>query len=374
MAGIGLVVVLGVGVVLNVGLVRHAARELSGLSAASVFPLVAATLLYRVLQTALLAGSIDTLRWRRAALVSEAYTACSNSLVGGGAVGTGVKAAMLRSWGIDNPAVAASITITAIVPALAMWTVAVAQTLPRVVLGMADGTVTVVAVGAVTALAMHVVLWSTVLRRPGPTRRAAACVGRVAHRLGLLCRGPLRGVAPTLLSLNTVAAAEQMRRHAQRLVGARSGRLMAIGLASQLSLAAVLVLALHGVGGTNASTAEVLQAFAIARVTASLVPIPGGLGILDVTLFGSLVHAGAPGSAVLGALVIFRACTYALPILSGSLALLWWKHPSRAAHATELAILPLPTGRASRWLRRIVPDGEIATSPGIEVEAEPLAA
>lgn len=338
--GGGLALVLGAGMVLNLGLLRRAAAEMGRLSVGSVALVVAATVVYRLLQTALLAGSIEDLRWRRAALVSEAYTGCSNSLVGGGAVGTGVKAAMLRSWGVDGPAIAASITITAVVPALAMWAVALGQTLPRVMSGDADGTVTVVAVAASTALALHAVGWSAMLVRPGPSRRAAEIAGRGLHRAARWCRGPLRSAGPRLGAIDTVGVAQQMRCHAQRLVGARAGRLLAIGVASQLSLAAVLLFALHGVGGGAASTSEVLLAFAVARVTASLLPVPGGLGLLDVTLFTGLVHAGAPGSAVLAALVIFRACTYALPVLSGSVALLWWKRPALEPAAPATTTTP----------------------------------
>ncbi|MGD9753082.1 MAG: YbhN family protein [Acidimicrobiia bacterium] len=318
-----------VGVVLNAGLLRRAGGALTELSPAALAVLGAVAVLYRLLQTALLASSLQRISWRRALLASEAYAGCSNSLVGGGAVGTGVKTAMLRSWGVENSAIATSITVTAIVPAVAMWLMALLHTAPEVAAGTASTNQVVLAGASVVALAGHGAFWWLLLQRHGLARRLAGGANAVARRARPLCRGPLRRLQRPLARFDAQDLAERMRADARALARGRAARLVAVGLASQVCLALLLTVTLWGLGAHQAGWFEVFQAFAVARVAASFVPLPGGIGVLDVGLFTGLVHVGAPAPMVMAALVVYRASTFALPIATGSTALLWWRRVHR---------------------------------------------
>jgi len=322
-----------VGLVVNVGLLRAAAAELGRLSGLSMALLIGGALLHRAMQTALLTGSVRQLRWTRALVASEAHSGCSNSMVGGGAIGAGVKASMLRSWGVDAAAIATSMTVTAVVPTVAMWSLALVHTAPQVLAGTASTNETLVAAGAVLALVLQIGFWSLALRHAALTRRLCDLVASVTRRVALRCRGRLRRWQDPLLGFDAHALAARMRTEALQLARRRSLRLFALGITSQLCLALVLVVALWGLGGRQASLVEVFQAFTMARVAASFVPLPGGLGVLDVGLFAGLVHAGASPAVVVAALVVYRASTFALPIITGCAALLWWRRRAVAGTA-----------------------------------------
>ena len=318
-------VVLMVGLSFNVDLLQRAGPELGKLPVGAIGLLVVGAVAYRALQTALLGKSLRQLRWRHAMVVSEAYTGCSNSMVGGAAVGTSVKTAMLRSWGIDNSAIVTSITLTAIVPSLAMWSLALANTAPQVLAGTSSTNQAVVAVAAVTALLAQAGFWWLAVVDAAMASRLATVAGALSRHLARGCVGPLRLLRPTLVGFDPHRLADQMRQEGRQLIRRRGIALLAVGVSSQLSLVFVLAVALHGLGANQASLLEIVQVFAMARVAASFVPLPGGLGALDVGLFTGLVHAGAPSTAVVAALGLYRAVTFGLPILTGCSALFWWR-------------------------------------------------
>ncbi len=310
-------------------------------------PLVALLLLagsatHRTLQALLIGNSAPGMTMRRSFVVSEAYAGCSNAMIGGAAVGTGVKVAMLRCWGRSPAEVAASLAATAVAPALAMWSLALSHTAPRVLLGTADRFQTTVAAAAVVGVVGHLGFWWYVLARPGPATRVGRIVDRLLPALGRACRGPLRRLRPVLERVHGTDATCAVREVGLRLVRKRGAALVATGLASQLLLAVLLLLALRGVGENGPGNLEVLRAFAIARVAASFVPTPGGMGVLDVGLFTALVSAGAQAPTAVAALVLFRAATFAVPIVTGTVAVLWWRRigrhraPARLASVTAL--------------------------------------
>lgn len=329
-------------------------------------PLVALLLLagsgtHRTLQALLIGNSAPGLSMRRSFVASEAYAGCSNAMLGGAAVGTGVKVAMLRCWGHHSAQVATSLAATAVAPAIAMWSMALAHTGPRVLAGTADSFQTSVAAGALLALVAHIGFWWYVLARPGPATRAGRVVDRVLPLILRCCRGPLRRVRPVLARVHGTEATTAVRAVGLDVVRRRGAALVATGLGSQLLLAVLLLLALRGVGENGPGNLEVLRAFAIARVAASFVPTPGGMGVLDVGLFTALVGAGAQASSAMAALVLFRAATFAVPILTGTVALLWWRRIGRHRMPVRLAtVTPLPV-LASAVVGGTAPEGQPAT-------------
>jgi putative heme transporter len=113
-------------------------------------------------------------------------------------------------------------------------------------------------------------------------------------------------------------------------------------LVSHLSLYAVLLLALRhvGVGDAEVGWAEVLAVFAFARLVTAIPITPGGAGLVEAALIAGLVGAGGDKSQVAAAVLIYRALTWALPILAGIACYGWWRRqawttPAQGAqHAT----------------------------------------
>jgi putative heme transporter len=124
-----------------------------------------------------------------------------------------------------------------------------------------------------------------------------------------------------------------------RTIGLVEHRWVAItvsSLVSHLSLYVVLLVALRDVGVSDAEVgwAEVLAVFAFARLTTAIPLTPGGLGFVEGVLITGLVGAGGDPDEVAAAVVVYRALTWALPILVGIGCYVWWRRRfwTRALH------------------------------------------
>jgi hypothetical protein len=85
----------------------------------------------------------------------------------------------------------------------------------------------------------------------------------------------------------------------------------------------------------------VLAVFAFARLATILPFTPGGAGVVELALIGGLVGAGGDWEQVTAAVLVYRALTWALPILVGVACYVWW-HQSR--------LRPSPATRGGRQL------------------------
>ena len=76
---------------------------------------------------------------------------------------------------------------------------------------------------------------------------------------------------------------------------------------------------------------EVLAVFAFARLATAIPLTPGGVGFVEGVLVTGLVGAGGDPDQVAAAVVVYRALTWALPILVGIGCYLWWRRRSWTA-------------------------------------------
>lgn len=77
---------------------------------------------------------------------------------------------------------------------------------------------------------------------------------------------------------------------------------------------AVLYAAFYSVGA-NVSYSDVVIAFSVAIVVAVVSFVPGGVGVLDGTLFAMFARTGIPDEQSVLALMIFRVSFYVIPVL-----------------------------------------------------------
>ena len=108
-------------------------------------------------------------------------------------------------------------------------------------------------------------------------------------------------------------------------------------LVSHLSLYLVLLTCLRDVGVSNAEVnwAEVLAVFAFARLATAVPITPGAAGVVEAVLITGLTAAGGDKPQVVAAVLVFRALTWALPILVGVFCLIWWRKQSLTAPAAD---------------------------------------
>ena len=136
-------------------------------------------------------------------------------------------------------------------------------------------------------------------------------------------------------------AAVGFRRETIELLRERWLSLSVTTLVSQVSLYAVLLIALRnlGVSDDQVGWAEVLAAFAFVRLLSALPITPGGLGVVELGLTAALVGAGGGRPEVVAAVLVFRALTYLAPIPFGIATYVVWRR-----HQGWRRPLPQPAG------------------------------
>ncbi len=258
----------------------------------------------------------------RMAAATEANLGASNAMVGGSAIGTGLRVAMWRSWGADPLGVAAALFVGALGPSFALWTLAGAHTWPRMLLGNATRIDVLLGIGAIGFLVVPFVMWTLVLTRPGALAFVSARIERIAEWAAR--RIP---AAAVLLARRSVPEISEDLRLRSLSVLRRNGlRIFVASCAAQALLATILLASMHAVGApADLNGLEVIRAFALVRVFSSFVPVPGGIGVMELGIVSALTTAGATRPEALAALAVYRGLTFFLPIVSGTLCGLWWR-------------------------------------------------
>ena len=293
----------------------------------------------------LICAVLPSIRLRQAAVVNLGSNAVANTLPAGGALAMGVSWAMLSSWGISTAEYVLYTLVSGIwnvfarlgLPVLALL-ILLTATRPSAIL-VAAAAVGLALLGAVAAG------FGLLLRSESFAVRAGRVLQRPAATCCRLARRPSPGaVAESLLAF---------RDRASELLAARSWRISATTVISNLTLWLVLLTCLRGVGLSQAQVPwqTSLAAFAFIRLATALPLTPGGLGITELGLVGTLA-AGAShqvGARVTAAVLLYRAVTYLPPIPLGALACLAWRHApglirrgARPAPVAEVA--PVSTG------------------------------
>ncbi len=282
------------------------------------------------------AASIPGLRLRRAVVATEAYVGASNSVVGGAGIGTALRIAMYRSWGVSTEGVALAVWATALAPSFAMWSMAGLHTLPRFVLfGEGTNAEMFAAIGSVGFIAVPAVFWTFALRSPKPLQMVAGVVDRARTKLLLVLSGRVgAGIRSSKFGTFGVSGSlESLRLRAQTLSVQRRVVLFLAALAGQFLMATTLLACVRalGVPSSDVDAFAVYRSFALLRVLSSFLPIPGGLGILDVGLLGVLTAGGVARPTAIAALALYRGLTFVLPMFTGSLCAAGWRASAACA-------------------------------------------
>jgi uncharacterized membrane protein YbhN (UPF0104 family) len=264
-------------------------------------------------------ASLPGLTITRAMILTESTTAISNTVPAGSAVGIGVSAQMLRSWGFRRSLVTLSLLISGIWNNLAKLALPVIALAALAVQGGTSAARVTAALVGVAALVGALLLFALMLRSEDGARRLGLLAQRVAARpLRLLRRPPPTGweIATTRFRDKTIG-----------LLRTRWPALTAATLVSHLSLYLVLLLALRHVGVSEAEVgwAEVLAVFAFVRLLSAVPLSPGGLGVVELALTAGLVGAGGDRAEVVAAILVYRGLTYLLPIPVGAMTYLGWR-------------------------------------------------
>jgi uncharacterized membrane protein YbhN (UPF0104 family) len=255
----------------------------------------------------------------QAAVLTETTTAVANALPAGGAIGVGLTYGILGSWGFSKSRATLSIVVTGIwnnfvklgTPIVAIAWVALA--------GESGAGSLVAAMAGLAGLIAAVVIFALILR----SEPFAVRVGLFSQRIASALRRPF-GKGP---ATGWDRAVTRFRGRVIGLVHHRWVGLTAATIVSHLSLYLVLLVALRemGVSEQEVSAAQVLTAFAFARLLTAIPLTPGGVGVVELALITAITHAGGAKPQVVAAVLLFRILTYVAPILLGAFTYLYWR-------------------------------------------------
>ncbi len=264
-------------------------------------------------------ATMPGLTYRQAAIVTEASTAVSNTVPGGGAIGIGMSYAMYSSWGFSKSRSSVSLLVAGVWNNFAKLAMPVLALALLAFTGSPSGGRLAAGLVGVAGLVGAVAAFSMLLRSDDTARRVGLMAARVANALlRLIGRQPVEGWE---------RATVKFRGRTRLLLRARWKWLTIATLVSHFSLFLVLLLALRhlGVSEQEVSWAEALAVFAFARLLTAIPITPGGLGLVEAALITGLAAAGGDRAPVAAAVLIFRGLTYVLPIPIGLACYIFWR-------------------------------------------------
>jgi uncharacterized protein (TIRG00374 family) len=268
----------------------------------------------------------------RIMMVTQAATAVANTLpTVGPAIGTGLTYRMLGSWGYSRSRATTAMLVSGV------WNSLVKLGLPVLALallalkGSASPQRISAALVGIAGLAATITVFALLLRSQQLAHRFGLVAARVAS--WLLQRVGRPPVASWEL------ATTKFRARTLALLQGRWVPITAATLVSHLSLYLVLLVSLRQVGVSDAEVAwaQALAVFAFARLATAVPFTPGGAGVVEAVLIAGLVAAGGDREQVTAAVLVYRALTWALPILIGVGCWLWWHQSQLRSQAAVTA-------------------------------------
>jgi uncharacterized protein (TIRG00374 family) len=253
--------------------------------------------------------ALRTRAWFAVITSQLAGNAITLIMPGGAAVGAALQLRMLATSGLDTSSTVgglAAISLLGVGGLLALPVFA----LPVILLGapVNRGLVNAAVLGAV-GFVLFAAFGAVILAYDAPLRWAGRAVQRVRNWV-LRKRPPLEGLDTTLLTQRNEIRAVLGRQWWQALL-LTSGRLAFDYLCLLAALQAT---------GSHPRPSLILVAYAVAGIVGMIPVTPGGLGLVEASLYGLLVLAQVDSSQAVLATLTYRLASYWAPLCAGPIA------------------------------------------------------
>jgi putative heme transporter len=251
---------------------------------------------------------------------TQASTALTTVLPGGAPLGMALSFGFLRTLRVDRGAAAFAVAVTGI------WSQVMILVYPLVgaILVFATGELSssTAVIAGVSAVCGVVIVGLTVSALRSAS--AAKWLGDLAARVGAWVARLFHRSPPNWSG----GAFVRLREERLVLLRRRWPRLTAATLANQLTAYLVFELSLRAVGISFADLppSEAFLAWAIGRVISSLPLTPGGIGVVELGMIGTLVGFGASNAHVVAAVLLYRGVIVLPTLVLGLLALPMLRH------------------------------------------------
>jgi len=263
--------------------------------------------------------ALPGLSFAQALTVTQASTALSIVVPAGVAAGIAGSFGVLRAWGFPTRDITRAVTLTGLwnqflnllFPIVAVFLLSVS--------GEQSAALATAAFIGVAVLGMVIAGFVVILMSPRLAKDVGDLAARLANwALGKVHRWPVKWSG---------ASFERFRSEAGDFLERRWHWLTAAQLLGTMTVFGVLLVSLRAMG-VHASEVSVVEAFAawsLARIVGSIPITPGGIGIVELALTGSLVGFGGNNAGVVAAVLVFRFLTTVPTLVLGLGAAFTWR-------------------------------------------------
>ena len=262
---------------------------------------------------------------RQAVMTDQSALAAGYGIVlGGGAVGTGMRIHMFTTWRISHLTIASSIIATAVVPSFTTWGLPSLLLIGPVLGGTASSEQTLAVAVGIPLIIVSIVFWWLALR----SSTMFSAVGRFTGWLReyLLRKVPARfpKVRGAVERTQPLAFSIEMRDDLVRLLRERWVMIFTASVSTLVAGFVCLWTSSVVFNVEGLTFREALVIFSLVRVVIALSPIPGGTGLAEVGLIVLMERAGVSTIDATGTTLLYRFLTWFLPIVIGSAT--WWRY------------------------------------------------
>jgi len=256
---------------------------------------------------------------------TQASTALTLVLPGGAPLGMAISFGFLRRLRVSRGQAAFAVALTGIWSQTTIFVYPLMGALLVFASGDLSPSAAAIAAASAAAGALLVGLAVLAMRRP----RFALWLGELAAEVADWFALRLRRDPPSWSGKTLV----RFRQERVVLLRRQWPALTAATLANQLTAFLVFEFSLRAVGISYASLSlsASFLAWAIGRVISSLPLTPGGIGVVELGLIGTLVGFGAPHAHVVAAVLLYRALIIVPTLIVGTAGLLVLRRPAAPA-------------------------------------------
>jgi uncharacterized membrane protein YbhN (UPF0104 family) len=328
----GLIVLLFVAIIPQVADFSAVWSSISSIMPGTVLLLLIAALLIRVLLAQAYVVLIPGLSFGHSLIAREASSAVSNVVPGPS--GTASQFIILRSWGVGAVDFARATIAVSLTTDVLIFAAPGAFFVGWALLGMpgSSGSHDAWVVGLIAVVVS--VASVAVVAAVGSSERLAALVGRI----GQASVNPFRRVAGKAPVTDWPDRCMALRTDTAEQLEVRGGPLIGCVLGGYLVNGLLLVACIRacGVSGAQLPLTLGLLLYSVGRLSTVISITPGGVGVVEVayTAVYVVVLGDSAHNSVVAGVLVYRALTYLLPILTGAVAYVVWRvQRRRAKHA-----------------------------------------
>lgn len=314
--------------------IGSALSEMRSMSVRVIVALVVLGVVERLARADIFRRLLSGIRLSKALTIHDVGAAASKGIPFGGPVATGVR------WSIARDADVPTTRFTSALVGYGVATTFVTWILPFTVLVVdltqRQPTSTDLAMLGVCVVVLvgSVAFWGVVLNSERVATWTVATSQRWWSKVG--------SRSGRSSSFDPGAAMIELR-ESLHSIGRRPWGLLVRTSVAQICSAVILLVALRGLGvGTELGTLEFARVYFVVSLLSSLVPVPGGLGVVEAGLTGALVAAGVQPAAALAGVLVYRLLTYVAPIVFGTVLYVAWRLEVRSRPLPSQPVSPEP--------------------------------